>query len=205
MVKHGAGAKYFNKVAPGLKPSSTGSIPAWSTKTPLKELFNMTTPYISYMRDNLCNVVLHIKPDKSNRIMYFTPDLTTTQKRKVLKELRKSIIEGDVDKPMIPYLNKINSIPGICSQFCCMGHRKELKTGANTTGNLIVFVGIDMNKHLQECWPQIAAWNECVKVATGRMGHNTRWLFDWKMTHHKSYYREFLDKLIPLLRQVKSK
>lgn len=164
--------------------------------------FSMTTPYVSYMDDSLCDITLHSKTADFDA-EYFVPDLSSAQKRKVLKELRKSILEGDVDKPMIPYLKKVNSIPGICSQFCCMGHRKELKTYKNITGNLLVFVSRDMNQHLRKYWPQIAKWSECAEVSTGRYEDYTRWCFHWKVTHHKSYYREFLNKLIPLLRRAK--
>ena len=50
--------------------------------------------------------------------------LTERKKQKELSSLASCIEKGDVDKLMIPYLEQINKLPGVVTQFCCQGHRK---------------------------------------------------------------------------------
>jgi hypothetical protein len=61
--------------------------------------------------------------------------ITPAQKRKELRALNKLIKTGQIDKAMIPYLNEINALPGLMTQFCCQGHKVN---GGNSQGNLII-------------------------------------------------------------------
>jgi hypothetical protein len=61
--------------------------------------------------------------------------LTTNHKRKVLSSLNKYIQARDVDQEIIPYLNKINSIPNCVTMHSCIGHH----THKNDTGYIVIW------------------------------------------------------------------
>lgn len=157
-------------------------------------------PRITAITEHLCNVELY--NDNSLSTPYVIVGglsyLTTKFKRYELKKLRREIARKRVDRHMIPYLNKLNAIKGVCSQFCCMGHVKESRS---TTGNILFYVDFFAHQALMNNWQSITHWPECVEVSTGHHNMTLRWMFHWKVTRRRSYYREFLGKLIPNLKK----
>jgi len=157
------------------------------------------------MSGKLCNVQLYdanYQHSPSTVIFGGVDWLTTKTKRKMLSDLRKEIALKRVDRHMIPYLRRINAIKGVCTQFCCMGHPSEArKNTLPTSGNLLFFVDIFMHRALLNNWATISEWPECTEVATGHYDDKMRWMFHWKCNKHKSFYKEFLDKLIPALKK----
>jgi len=69
---------------------------------------------------------------------YFLSDKFKTNE---LAKLELEIEKGYVDKEMIPYLEKINKLPGIVSLFCCCGHTKD-------NGNLLLAISQEVFKNL---------------------------------------------------------
>lgn len=162
------------------------------------------TAKLSFLQGDLCVIELYSSPKYAASVNIdcgHLQFLTTAMKRKILKGLATAIRERakirgkKVDRQMIPYLNRFNSIPGVCSRFCCMGHR------GGYSGNFLIFANQKMHNWFSENWSTVAAWPECVNVATGCADFVARWDFEWKVTKHKSYYREFLDKFIPFVRR----
>jgi predicted site-specific integrase-resolvase len=84
--------------------------------------------------------------------------LTFSRKKEELSLLQQAIENNKVDKQLIPYLERLNAIEGICTQFCCMGHKGQ------KYGNLIFFVGSKIESKLREHWEVIAAWPECTNI-----------------------------------------
>ena len=69
--------------------------------------------------------------------------LTKDQKQIELVKLNKFLANGNIDAEMIPWLDKINALPGLVSQFCCAGHDGPDANGIdrgihNGQGNLLV-------------------------------------------------------------------
>jgi hypothetical protein len=67
--------------------------------------------------------------------------LTAAKKRSEQRKLKAAIKRGEVDKEIIPYLTRLNAIPGLMSQFCCTGHKKR-------EGNLVVLVSAEWFERL---------------------------------------------------------
>lgn len=51
--------------------------------------------------------------------------LTDTEKQEKLLCLRQEIEDKDLDLSFIPYLNRLNDIPDVCTTQCCTGHNKK--------------------------------------------------------------------------------
>ena len=96
---------------------------------------------------------------------------------------------------MIPYLEKLNAIPGVCSQFCCSGHNDV----GDMSGNIVFFTSLRVVNILSKQWINISEWPETNGIMIGISGETIRWTFRWKVNKEKSYYQEFMTKLIELL------
>ena len=48
--------------------------------------------------------------------------LTSEEKSYRLKELSKSVTNGETDEEMIPFLDQLNENTHICTTQCCCGH-----------------------------------------------------------------------------------
>jgi hypothetical protein len=42
-----------------------------------------------------------------------------------MRGLQRSTLEGEIDKEFIPYLEKLNKLPFVCTTQCCTGHEPD--------------------------------------------------------------------------------
>lgn len=153
------------------------------------------------MTTDICNVQLYDAHNVDFPVVYSAMFLDTRYKRNQLKELRKEIASNRVDKQMIPYIDRLNAIKGVCTQFCCMGHVSRRKKYSYHSGNLLFYVDAFTHRALINNWHIIRKWPECIEIGTGHHYSMMRWMFHWRVTKRKSYYKEFLNNLIPNLKK----
>lgn len=55
--------------------------------------------------------------------------LTNDKKANTLSELKTEIENGDIDMEMVAHLDEFNSIDGVVSTYCCVGHIHEKEFG----------------------------------------------------------------------------
>jgi len=71
--------------------------------------------------------------------------LTSEEKSYRLKELSKSVTNGETDEEMIPFLDQLNMNPHICTAQCCSGH-----------GSGKAHVSIRTDYKFEDLWKRIA-------------------------------------------------
>ncbi len=69
--------------------------------------------------------------------------LTESEKAKLIQELEEEYASGNLDEGAYPILRRLNTLPGVASTQCCMGHKK------NGMGHLSIRVTQAVSKVLE--------------------------------------------------------
>ena len=138
--------------------------------------------------------------------------LTSSKKKKELRSLQRCLKKGYVDKKMIPYLEVINKLPGIVSEFCCQGHPDKPGKAPNYgRGNLILLLSEKAFRRitfgyfggsLEEVIPN-EIFDRCSTCHTelyndirdGGSNRNCRLIFEFDYEKRKECMEVFIDRL----------
>lgn len=76
--------------------------------------------------------------------------LNEVEKEEKLLNLRQEISDKDIDRNFIPYLNRFNTMPDVCTTQCCTGHiRKVNGTSESKPGYLSLRFSFHMEAYFK--------------------------------------------------------